>query len=126
MPINDPQGRQPFVVDHLNDMGLEVPPQLSAAIGRFQPHGKCQTAIEIESSKIGLRQIDQLITMGFHGVAQRPQGDGFAHARFRREQTDAGALQRPLEALFERRQRTVIPERRRILAQRPMGQTKML
>ena len=71
---------------------LQIAPQLRPPIPRLDTQRPCQTAIDIQPTKVGLRLIDHLITMRIQATGQLAQGRRLAHPGFAGDQADALSL----------------------------------
>jgi hypothetical protein len=64
--------------------------------------------------------------MRIEAGGEHPQGRGFSYPRFAGEQAHTGAVEQPLETLFEQCQRPVVPQLGGLVAQWGVFQAEVL
>ena len=57
-------GQQVFAIDQIQNVGLEIAPELGAPIGGWDPQCQGQAAAKISTTKIRFREIDGLTAVG--------------------------------------------------------------
>jgi len=92
---------------------------------RIDSQRQGQTAIQIQPTEVGLGEIDHLITMWIEAVDEVAQGGGLSHTGFACKQTYTRAMQEPLEALAQLRERAIVPQLRGVLAERRVTQSEV-